>query len=153
LRFHEMPQGDSVVVRIPAFLHLKPPVAGAPPMGPHVCCQDFDMFLGPQRQGSPAIFTGPPLLLTPAAAGEEQTVAISVESSTILVSADGREIARASDNTTSPGGMSVVLLTDRGQGPAVLRLNALEIYAAPAAAAARNGNAIAGRVPPHGKLI
>jgi len=154
LRFHETPRGESVVVRIPAFLHLKPPVDGAPPTGPHVCCQDFDMFVGPQTPGSPAIFTGPPLLLTPAEPNEEQTVAISVKSSTIVVYADGHEIARASENTTAPGGMSIVLQTDRGQGPAVLRLNALEIYdAQPAPTTARNPNSAAGRLPPHGKVL
>jgi hypothetical protein len=154
LRFHETPRGESVVVRIPAFLHLKPAVAGAAPMGPHVCCQDFDMFVGPQTPGLPALFTGPPLLLTPSEPNEEQTVAISVKSSTIVVYADGHEVARASENTTAPGGMTVVLLTDRGQGPAVLRLNSLEIYDAQALpAAGRNPNGAAGRLPSHGKLL
>jgi hypothetical protein len=154
LRFHESPRGDGMVVRIPAFLRLQAPVAGASPLGPHPCCQDFDMFVAPQTAGSPAVFTGPPLLLTPPAANEEQTVAIAVKSSTIIVYAGGHEVARAADTSTATGGMTLVLLTERGQGPAVLRLNAFEIYDAPSTpAAARGSNAGAGRLPLHGKLL
>lgn len=130
-RFHKSgPPGDHVV-QLPAFLRLGPSAAGAAGTGPHPCCQDFDIYKAPLSQGSPTLYSGPQLVSAPADTNEERIFAVSVKGPLIIVYADGREIARTSDNSFGPGGINLqVLARGRAQFPAVLRLNALELYEA-----------------------
>jgi hypothetical protein len=113
-------------VQIPVYKRLGP-ADGAPASGSHVCCQEFDIFQMPAA-GRPTLFTGPPPRAVAAAPNQEQTVTISVQGPQIVVYADGREIARASSDTLRAGAMSVQVQAARRQLPAVVRLNALQIY-------------------------
>jgi serine/threonine protein kinase len=147
-RFHDQqPQGDGVMVHLPASMRMGPPANGAAPVGTHTCCNTFDIFVSPQSPGKPAIFTGPSPMLISASAEEEQTAVISVKGSTITVYANGQEVARATDDTFATGGFTLALNTDGGQRPAVARLNALDIYDAPPSSPRPTGP------PPRGKLL
>ena len=61
---------------------------------------------------------------------EEQLVVVSVKGPLIVVYMNGREIARVSDSSFGPGGISIQVTAWLKMIPAVLRLNALEIYEA-----------------------
>ncbi len=134
LAFHfRQGQGVShIAVQIPAYRRLGPPAAGTPPIGPHACCDEFDVYsVPPLTRGDPTFFTGPSVRLAPAAPNDEQTVIVSVSGSLIVVYADGQEIARATDPSPRSGAMSLQVLARGKQLPAVLRLNALDIYPQP----------------------
>jgi hypothetical protein len=52
----------------------------------------------------------------------------------IIVYANGQEVGRVSDSSLGAGGMSLqVLAHGRGQAPAALRIDTLDIYEAPTA--------------------
>jgi hypothetical protein len=106
-RFHRNQQAG-YAVRIPAYVKLSPPDSGALPIGDHLCCQDFDIFVTPLKAGGHALFTGPPPRSLPVAPNdEEQLTAISVKGPLIVVYANGREIARLSDSSFGPGGINM----------------------------------------------
>lgn len=158
-RFHLTGQGQGHGVRIPAFLRLSPPAAGAPPVGDRSCCQPFDFFLAPQRPDSKSLLTGPEPMSVPAAPNEKLTIVIASTGPLIVVSAGAQEIARFSDSTFGAGGMSLGLSPWRGETPAVLHIDALDVYEAPgpagrrATAGAANGSAAASAPPAHGALL
>src|SRR5262249_35969319 len=89
-RFHEQPQGEGIVVQLPASMRMDPPSEGARDSGVHACCNPFDAFVSPLTPGKPSIFTGPPLVLLPAPVEEEQTAVISVNGPTITVYGSGQ---------------------------------------------------------------
>ncbi len=119
--------GDHLV-QIPTYLRLGPAVDGTPASGPHTCCWEFDIMRVPQAPGLPTLFTAPPPRAVGAALNQEQTVTVSVKGQQIVVYADDQEIARATDDMIRPGAMALQVQAFRRQVPAVVRLNALEIY-------------------------
>ena len=132
-RFGGVPRGDHMV-QIPAFLRLGASADGVS-SGPHPCCQEFDVFRLPQAQGIPTLFTGPAPRAVGAAMNQEQAVTISVKGPVIVVSADGQEIARVTDDALKPGGIALEVGARRqGPGPTVpsiVRLTDLQIYQQP----------------------
>jgi serine/threonine protein kinase len=148
-RFHVTPQGQGHAVRLPSRLRLIAPPTGAPPIGPHVCCQPFDLLIAPQAPGSKSLFVGAEPISVPAAPGEEQVVVVSATGPLIVVWSGGQEIARATDSSFHAGGMNLGIVAARGGGGATLRLRALELYELPASA---SSPATVTEVP-HGKLL
>jgi hypothetical protein len=146
-RFHVTPQGQGQAMRLPGYLRLVPPTTGAPPIGPHVCCEPFDLFLAPQAPGSKSIFTGAEPVTVPAAPSEEQMVVVSATGPIIVVWSGGQEIARVTDSSFRAGGMNLGVAGVRGAAGATLRLHALDLYESPAASAANVAEV------PRGKLL
>jgi hypothetical protein len=126
-RFHKGTGPGDYVLQLPAFLHVGP--SGGPPLGAHPCCQDLDLYTTPMTPGQQSLLQGSAFLAVPAASHEEHVVTVSVRGPLVVVSDNGYEIARASDSTFGPGSFSLqVGRKFRELGPAVLRLNALEIF-------------------------
>jgi hypothetical protein len=61
---------------------------------------------------------------------EEQLVVLSVKGPLAVVYVNGQEIARVTFDSSSPGGMSLQVMAKAHQVPAIVRVNALEIYEA-----------------------
>lgn len=151
-RFHVTPQNQGHAVRLPAYLHLAPPAAGARADGPQLCCQPFDLFVAPQAAGSLSLFGGPPPVSVAAGASEEQVIVVAATGPLIVVSAGGREIARVQDAAFGPGSMSLGVSKARGEPPATVRLTSLDLYEPPASVPMPPPSARAA-LPPHGALL
>jgi hypothetical protein len=129
-KFHKPATGPQAqVVQLPAFLRLLPPDPGGS-SDPHLCCHDFDIYTAPITASGPALLLGNTTSVA-APAGEPQTFVVTSRGPLIVVYADGKEIARATDANFAPGGMFLqVQARGKDQVPAVLRLSQFEIFAA-----------------------
>ncbi len=133
-RFRQSRQGQGYAIRWPAFLNVSPPAKGAPPAGAHGCCLVFDMFVAPQNPNTQSLLPGPQPVTVPSRDGEEQVLAISAVGPVITMFAGGREIARTTDSSLGPGGMTLSITAGRAELPARLRILALDVFEPPATA-------------------
>src|SRR6185503_1226879 len=160
-RFHASATGEAHAVRLPTYLRLSPPVAGAQAQGPHQCCQPFDVLLAPFRPGMPSLLLAAQPLAIPAAPNEEQSITISVTGPEIRVMSEGKEIARATDATFTSGAINLGFAPERGQTPSIVRITGIDVFASaaanpPAASAPEKETASpagGGLLPPHGRMV
>ena len=86
------------------------------------------MHAAPSAAGASTFFAGPQPRSVPALPDEEQTWVVSLKGSLMVVYAGGLEIARMTGIPPDSGTMSLQVGARGHLVPAVLRVNALEIY-------------------------